>query len=101
MLLTSEGLTAEVGEVGSWLAFDAGAYNLTVDGMHTYYVLAGSVPVLVHNDSGIDLSSATEWRGGNFPLGGSQDAGGPKKMGFSTECTTGRWEIMRCMTVTA
>ena len=24
-------------------------YNLTVDGLHTYYVLAGSVPILVHN----------------------------------------------------
>ena len=25
------------------------AYNLTVDDIHTYYVLAGSTPVLVHN----------------------------------------------------
>jgi len=24
-------------------------YNLTVDGLHTYYVVAGSTPVLVHN----------------------------------------------------
>lgn len=24
-------------------------YNLTVDGVHTYYVLAGNTPVLVHN----------------------------------------------------
>lgn len=24
-------------------------HNLTVDGLHTYYVLAGTVPVLVHN----------------------------------------------------
>ncbi|MEU4245738.1 Hint domain-containing protein [Actinoplanes sp. NPDC026619] len=28
----------------------AAAYNLTVEGLHTYYVLAGSTPVLVHND---------------------------------------------------
>jgi RHS repeat-associated protein len=28
------------------------AYNLTVDGLHTYYVLAGNTPVLVHNDCG-------------------------------------------------
>ncbi|GAA0452943.1 hypothetical protein Ade02nite_01020 [Paractinoplanes deccanensis] len=27
----------------------AAAYNLTVDGLHTYYVLAGNTPVLVHN----------------------------------------------------
>ncbi|MEU4246905.1 hypothetical protein AB0F15_05785 [Amycolatopsis sp. NPDC026612] len=24
-------------------------YNLTVEGVHTYYVLAGDTPVLVHN----------------------------------------------------
>jgi hypothetical protein len=28
----------------------AAAYNLTVDDLHTYYVLAGTTPVLVHND---------------------------------------------------
>ncbi|MEU9624099.1 toxin C-terminal domain-containing protein, partial [Streptomyces sp. NPDC048155] len=26
-------------------------YNLTVDGLHTYYVLAGQTPVLVHNSN--------------------------------------------------
>ncbi|WP_405469083.1 polymorphic toxin-type HINT domain-containing protein [Streptomyces anulatus] len=29
----------------------ARTYNLTVDGLHTYYVLAGETPVLVHNSS--------------------------------------------------
>lgn len=29
-------------------------YNLTVDQLHTYYVLAGSTPVLVHNSGGSD-----------------------------------------------
>ncbi|CAL9672882.1 hypothetical protein SUDANB178_07592 [Streptomyces sp. enrichment culture] len=28
------------------------AYNLTVDSLHTYYVLAGATPVLVHNTNG-------------------------------------------------
>jgi RHS repeat-associated protein len=28
------------------------AYNLSVDGLHTYYVLAGGEPVLVHNSNG-------------------------------------------------
>lgn len=28
---------------------DADTYNLTVDGVHTYYVVAGQAPVLVHN----------------------------------------------------
>ncbi|AWW42152.1 polymorphic toxin-type HINT domain-containing protein [Streptomyces cadmiisoli] len=27
-------------------------YNLTIDGLHTYYVLAGQTPVLVHNSNG-------------------------------------------------
>ncbi|WP_369252060.1 polymorphic toxin-type HINT domain-containing protein [Streptomyces sp. R41] len=30
----------------------ARTYNLTVDGLHTYYVLAGDTPVLVHNSNG-------------------------------------------------
>ncbi|MFD0522586.1 RHS repeat-associated core domain-containing protein [Paractinoplanes durhamensis] len=29
-------------------------YNLTVDGVHTYYVLAGATPVLVHNEGDED-----------------------------------------------
>ncbi|GAA4617171.1 RHS repeat-associated core domain-containing protein [Actinoallomurus liliacearum] len=35
-------------------------YNLTVDGLHTYYVEAGATPVLVHNSGlcGIPMSSA-------------------------------------------
>ena len=30
----------------------AAAYNLTVDDLHTYYVMAGETPVLVHNTGG-------------------------------------------------
>jgi hypothetical protein len=30
-------------------------WNLTVEGDHTYYVVAGEVPVLVHNDPGGQL----------------------------------------------
>jgi RHS repeat-associated protein len=33
------------------------AYNLTVDGIHTYYVLAGNTPVLVHNTCAKPLGS--------------------------------------------
>ncbi|NJP42545.1 RHS repeat-associated core domain-containing protein [Actinacidiphila epipremni] len=33
----------------STIAGDADMYNLTVDQLHTYYVLAGDTPVLVHN----------------------------------------------------
>ncbi|WP_406707917.1 hypothetical protein [Streptomyces halobius] len=30
---------------------NARTYNLTVDGLHTYYVMAGETPVLVHNSN--------------------------------------------------
>ncbi|WP_443047079.1 polymorphic toxin-type HINT domain-containing protein [Streptomyces sp. NBC_00267] len=43
----------------------ARTYNLTVDDLHTYYVLAGETPVLVHN-SGCDVALG--------PGGGSADA---------------------------
>ncbi|WP_405110628.1 HINT domain-containing protein [Micromonospora sp. NBC_01405] len=33
------------------------AYNLTVANFHTYYVLAGNTPVLVHNTCGVDFIS--------------------------------------------
>jgi len=32
----------------------ARTFNLTIEGLHTYYVLAGSTPVLVHNTCGYD-----------------------------------------------
>ena len=39
-------------------------YNLTVDGVHTYYVVAGNTPVLVHNDGGDgpDFATSTQAR---------------------------------------
>ncbi|MFG2825164.1 LamG-like jellyroll fold domain-containing protein [Kitasatospora sp. NPDC048365] len=37
----------------------ANLYNLTVEELHTYYVLAGLVPVLVHNCGGTDPTHST------------------------------------------
>jgi RHS repeat-associated protein len=54
----------------------ARTYNLTVDDLHTYYVLAGATPVLVHNSSCPVPISKGRWehiwdrhvvRGGEFP----------------------------------
>jgi hypothetical protein len=54
----------------------ARTYNLTVDDLHTYYVLAGATPVLVHNSSCSVPISKGRWdhiwdrhviRGGEFP----------------------------------
>ncbi|CAM5595189.1 hypothetical protein SALBM217S_00993 [Streptomyces griseoloalbus] len=39
----------------------ARTYNLTVDDLHTYYVLAGETPVLVHNSGGCpDLDALSQ-----------------------------------------
>ncbi|WP_371792425.1 polymorphic toxin-type HINT domain-containing protein [Streptomyces sp. NBC_01471] len=41
----------------------ARTYNLTVDELHTYYVLAGATPVLVHNSGPCGISTRTEKAG--------------------------------------
>ncbi|XVU28294.1 DUF6531 domain-containing protein [Actinoplanes sp. CA-054009] len=52
------------------------AYNLTVEGTHTYYVLAGKTPVLVHNDDpGFDWDAAEEGLKDSWDPGSSDDDG--------------------------
>ncbi|MFI1399558.1 polymorphic toxin-type HINT domain-containing protein [Streptomyces sp. NPDC020681] len=48
-------------------------YNLTVADLHTYYVLAGATPVLVHNAGGDD-PLPTQLQGRNQPLTNKQAA---------------------------
>ncbi|MFD7878192.1 ricin-type beta-trefoil lectin domain protein [Streptomyces sp. NPDC059766] len=48
-LRTSAGTLVQITAVKRWTALDATVHNLTVSMLHTYYVLAGSTPVLVHN----------------------------------------------------
>jgi hypothetical protein len=50
-------------------------YNLTVDDIHTYYVVAGNTPVLVHNDDGgmigaggTQITSKTLWLRGPYRI---------------------------------
>ncbi|MFJ3163215.1 polymorphic toxin-type HINT domain-containing protein [Streptomyces kanasensis] len=47
------GEAAPIAEVSRWQTSQA-AYDLTVNDLHTYYVLAGETPVLVHNCNGRD-----------------------------------------------
>ncbi len=49
-LRTPDGGTAKIGNVRHWTGL-APAYNLTVNDLHAYYVLAGETPLLVHNSS--------------------------------------------------
>ncbi|WP_344445898.1 polymorphic toxin-type HINT domain-containing protein, partial [Kitasatospora nipponensis] len=51
-LRTPDGRTAQVTATRSWTTLQP-AYNLTVSNVHTYYVLAGTTPVLVHNSGGL------------------------------------------------
>ncbi|MFJ8602615.1 ricin-type beta-trefoil lectin domain protein [Streptomyces shenzhenensis] len=48
-LRTSAGTYVQVAGVERWTARTSAVHNLTVGDVHTYYVLAGSTPVLVHN----------------------------------------------------
>jgi hypothetical protein len=48
-LLTANGATLTIDGLVWVTAHRAPAYNLTVDDIHTYYVIAGNTPVLVHN----------------------------------------------------
>ncbi|MFJ1598391.1 polymorphic toxin-type HINT domain-containing protein [Streptomyces sp. NPDC088261] len=44
----------------------ADMYNLTVGELHTYYVLAGATPVLVHNSGACPKAVADAWHEGTF-----------------------------------
>ncbi|MFE5297318.1 ricin-type beta-trefoil lectin domain protein [Streptomyces sp. NPDC056632] len=48
-LQTSAGTYVQVTAIQRWTAQDATVHNLTVSDLHTYYVLAGATPILVHN----------------------------------------------------
>ncbi|MFJ5234794.1 RHS repeat-associated core domain-containing protein [Kitasatospora sp. NPDC088391] len=47
---------------------EADMYNLTVNDLHTYYVLAGTTPVLVHNSGGC-LTVLRAWSSQRFQFG--------------------------------
>ncbi|MEU8424365.1 RHS repeat-associated core domain-containing protein [Micromonospora sp. NPDC048835] len=56
LVLTVDGGSRPVLGIRASGAQIALAYNLSVAGIHTYYVIAGSTPVLVHNEGGDDPS---------------------------------------------
>ncbi|MFH8477069.1 SpvB/TcaC N-terminal domain-containing protein [Streptomyces sp. NPDC018000] len=53
LLQTGNGSYTQVSAVRAWTQHKR-VHNLTVDDLHTYYVLAGETPVLVHNCNGRD-----------------------------------------------
>jgi hypothetical protein len=48
-LRTGSGTHVQITAVQAWTATNTTVHNLTVTDIHTYYVLAGATPVLVHN----------------------------------------------------
>ncbi|MFD5574992.1 polymorphic toxin-type HINT domain-containing protein, partial [Streptomyces cadmiisoli] len=50
-LRTGAGTLVQISAVKRWTSTSATVHNLTVSNAHTYYVLAGAVPVLVHNSN--------------------------------------------------
>jgi hypothetical protein len=74
LLKTPDGSQVRVARLDTHTPKVTRAYNLSVEGIHTYYVLAGNTPVLVHNtgpcdgdEDGIDhaknrhLKNGPEW----------------------------------------
>ncbi|NYF43487.1 RHS repeat-associated protein [Streptosporangium sandarakinum] len=50
-LRTSAGTYVQVARLTRWKVAEQRVHNLSVDGLHTYHVLAGTVPLLVHNST--------------------------------------------------
>ncbi|MFE0327414.1 polymorphic toxin-type HINT domain-containing protein [Streptomyces sp. NPDC058960] len=51
-LRTGAGTRVQVSAVKAWTAPEVTVRNLTVGDLHTFYVMAGSTPLLVHNTNG-------------------------------------------------
>jgi hypothetical protein len=75
--------------VTPYTATTATTYNLTIGTVHTYYVEAGSTPVLVHNANcppGIDLERLSQ-------AGTAHDPHGPTRAGYEYQKHMGRGEL--------
>ncbi|KOU67461.1 hypothetical protein ADK55_03350 [Streptomyces sp. WM4235] len=81
-LRTTEGHKARLVDSHLYKAKQA-TYNLTVADSHTYYVLAGATPVLVHNDDPLP----TQLKGRNQPLTSKQATDLAKYLGYRDEGT--------------
>ncbi|MER5863542.1 polymorphic toxin type 24 domain-containing protein [Kitasatospora sp. NPDC002040] len=65
-----DGTLTKIISVRNYRTPPTSAYNLTIDQLHTYYVLAGGVPILVHNSGDNPWDNAHEWTKGHLPKEG-------------------------------
>ncbi|WP_406477745.1 ricin-type beta-trefoil lectin domain protein [Streptomyces sp. NBC_01615] len=70
-LRTSSDTRVQITAIKRWTTLYASVHNLTVAGEHTYYVLAGDTPVLVHNCGWSELAAYRARVG--MPARGSAD----------------------------
>lgn len=70
-LLTPEGGGITVTGLDWTTSHTDAAYNLTVADLHTYYVIAGDTPILVHNSGGC-LPPLRGWQSQRFQFGNQQ-----------------------------
>ncbi len=66
-LRTETGASAHVAAIKAWATPEQGVHNLTIADFHTYYVLAGATPVLVHNSD--DACGVWQSEFDNLPKG--------------------------------
>ncbi|GHE83706.1 hypothetical protein GCM10018772_02740 [Streptomyces fumanus] len=67
-LRTSTGTYVKVTALKRWTAQTTTVHNLTVSAVHTYYVLAGQTPILVHNSGGC-IPALRDWSSQRFQFG--------------------------------
>ncbi|MFE3559405.1 ricin-type beta-trefoil lectin domain protein [Streptomyces sp. NPDC059193] len=81
-LRTDDGTHVQITGINRWTAHATTVHNLTVADLHTYYVLAGETPVLVHNAGGLyvrgpkdplNFGSNYTGRVDRFDIGGTTD----------------------------
>ncbi|MFJ3880412.1 ricin-type beta-trefoil lectin domain protein [Streptomyces sp. NPDC090077] len=67
-LRTSAGTHVQITAVRHWTSTSETVHNLTISDKHTYYVLAGAVPVLVHNCGSVQTNRYPERLEGEMGL---------------------------------
>ncbi|WP_251055524.1 polymorphic toxin-type HINT domain-containing protein [Streptomyces sp. ISL-66] len=85
-LRTADGGTVRISGVKHWKTLQP-AYNLTVNDLHTYFVLAGRTPVLVHNTSARLLNC-----GDQIVLGANRGLGGNALRDWLNKKVGDRWQ---------
>jgi RHS repeat-associated protein len=87
--LSSEDTLVQVAGVQVWVQY-ARVYNLTVKGIHTYYVLADAVSILVHNSN--EIPQVDNERLQNIVNSMFHGLGNPNRVGDGSALAAANWE---------